>query len=127
MYATPGAACCDLFALEGAVVYAGDAVTLRTGLAVNLPDGLTMLVHSRSGHGFKHGLRLGNSTGIVDSDYKGEIMVRLHNDGNTGYSVKAGERIAQAMFVETMQYPIVEVQDVGTSERGEGGIGSTGK
>ncbi|MNF10353.1 Deoxyuridine 5'-triphosphate nucleotidohydrolase [compost metagenome] len=54
-------------------------------------------------------------------------MVRLHNDGNTGYSVKAGERIAQAMFVETMQYPIVEVQDVGTSERGEGGIGSTGK
>lgn len=127
VYATAGAACCDLFSMDSAVVPAGGAVTVSTGLAVNLPDNLAMLIHSRSGHGFKHGVRLANATGVIDSDYRGVILVRLHNDGNVPYRVEAGERIAQAMFIETLQYPIVEVQDVGSSERGEGGIGSTGK
>ena len=127
VYATPGAACCDLFSVDSAVVPAGGAVTVSTGLAVNLPGNLATLVHSRSGHGFKHGVRLVNSTGVIDSDYKGELLVRLHNDGSVPYRVEAGERIAQAMFVETLQYPIVEVQDVGSSERGAGGFGHTGR
>jgi dUTP pyrophosphatase len=127
VYATHGAACCDLHALTDAVVPASGAVTVRTGLAVSLPASVAMLIYSRSGHGFNHGVRLATTTGVIDSDYKGEIMVRMHNDSLAPYKVAAGERIAQAMFVAAPQYAIVEVHDVGTSGRGDGGFGSTGK
>ena len=126
-YATAGAACFDLYAVDNAVVLPGDCVALRTGLAVNLPANLALLIYSRSGHGFKYGVRLVNCVGVIDSDYKGEIMVKLHNDGQHPYAVEKGERIAQGMLVETMQYPLMWVDDVGSSERGEGGFGSTGR
>lgn len=126
-YASAGAACFDLHAVEGAIVNAGAAATVRTGLAVSLPANLALLVYSRSGHGFKHGVRLGNCVGVIDSDYKGELLVRLQNDGLYSYYIEPGERIAQGMLVETLQYPLMWVDDVGTSARGEGGFGSTGK
>lgn len=126
-YATAGAAAFDLSAAISVIVYPGSAVTVSTGLAVKLPDGLAMLVYSRSGHGFKHGLRLGNAVGLVDSDYRGEVLVRVHNDGTEPYKIARGERIAQAMIVEAQQYPLMWVDDVGSSARGENGFGSTGK
>lgn len=127
-YATAGAACFDLHALGGDIaIPPGSWVKLRTGLAVSLPPNLSMLIYSRSGHGFNHGIRLANCVGVIDSDYKGEILVKLHNDSLEPYRVANGERIAQGMLVETLQYPLMWVDDVGTSARGEGGFGSTGK
>lgn len=127
-YATAGAACFDLYACGGDLaVSPRDWLKLRTGLAVDLPANLALLIYSRSGHGFKHGIRLANCVGVIDSDYKGEILVKLYNDSDDPYYVCKGERIAQGMLVETLQYPLMWVDDVGTSERGAGGFGSTGR
>lgn len=126
-YGTKGAACFDLYALEGGAVPSGGATTVRTGLAVEVPEGHAMMVYSRSGHGFKNGVRLSNGTGVIDSDYRGEIMVRLHNDGQAAYEVRVGERIAQAMVTPVLQVQVMETDGLGQTERGEGGFGSTGK
>lgn len=125
-YATSGAACFDLYALEDAVIGAASASTVRTGLAFEIPFGWAMIVHSRSGHGFKHGVRLANSAGIIDSDYRGEVMVRLHNDGLVPFYVKAGDRIAQGMLVEAPLVQFRTVVAVSETDRGTGGFGSTG-
>ena len=126
-YGTKGAACFDLYALESSVVPSGGAMTIRTGLAVEVPEGHAMMIYSRSGHGFKNGLRLSNGTGVIDSDYRGEIMVRLHNDGQAPYEVQVGERIAQAMVIPAVRVQVMETGELGHTERGEGGFGSTGK
>lgn len=126
-YGTKGAACFDLYALESGVVPPGGATTVRTGLAVEVPEGHAMMIYSRSGHGFKNGVRLSNGTGVIDSDYRGEIMVRLHNDGQADYEVQMGERIAQAMVIPVLQVQVTETDELGQTERGEGGFGSTGK
>ena len=88
-YATAGAACFDLYAVDNAVVLPGDCVALRTGLAVNLPANLALLIYSRSGHGFKYGVRLVNCVGVIDSDYKGEIMV----NGAAARHAQVGDRL----------------------------------
>lgn len=126
-YATAGAACFDLHSVDSVTVPVGGAKVVSTGLAVSLPANMALQLYSRSGHGFKHSVRLGNAVGIVDSDFKGCIMVSLHNDGQRPYTVEKGERIAQGMLVETLQYPLVWVDDVGSSARGEGGFGHTGR
>lgn len=92
-YATTGAACFDLHAVVDSadgqiVVLAGNAATINTGLAFELPHGHVLLINSRSGHGFKNSVRLGNSQGVLDADYRGEAMVRLHNDGAADFVVK---------------------------------------
>lgn len=127
-YGTEGAACFDLYALKGGEVHGGEAATFRTGIAVEVPDSFAMMVYSRSSHGFKNGIRLANVVGVIDSDYRGEVMVRLHND-KVGYfyEVKAGERIAQAMLVFVPTVSMVEVGELGETQRGEGGFGSTGQ
>lgn len=95
-YATTGAACFDLKALidtvdgklgDAIMIPPGQARTVSTGLAFELPQGHVLLINSRSGHGFKHGVRLANSQGILDEDYRGEAMVRLHNDGSENFVV----------------------------------------
>lgn len=138
-YGTSGAACFDLYAIEDAdmssllpsdcqmpVEFYG-ACTFRTGLAFEVPEGHVMQVYSRSGHGFKHGVRLSNCTGIIDSDYRGELMVKLHNDGDDPFMVKKGDRIAQAMIVPVNQVSFDVVDELSDTDRGEGGFGSTGK
>ena len=126
-YQTAGAACFDLAAAENATIAAGDAVKVRTGLAVSFQPGYAMLIFSRSGHGFKHGIRLANCTGIIDSDYRGEIVVALHNDSSIDFDINVGDRIAQAMIVECPQMTFCEVLDLDATARGESGFGSTGK
>lgn len=127
-YATAGAACFDLHAVdEGIVRHDGGAATFDTGLAFEVPEDHAMLVFSRSGHGFKKGLRLANCVGVIDSDYRGEVKIRLTNDSADPRLVKAGERVAQAMLVPILQ--VVEftvVDELGETERGAGGFGSTG-
>lgn len=125
-YATSGAACFDLHAIEGAVVGDGLPVTFATGLAFEVPPGYVLQVHSRSGHGFKHGVRLANATGIIDSDYRGEVLVKLVADGGGFLHVRAGDRIAQAMLVPVPAVELVEADELSTTERGVGGFGSTG-
>lgn len=125
--ATDGAACYDLHAVEAVSVAPGRASTIRTGLRFEIPDGHVLKVYSRSGHGFKSGVRLSNAVGVIDSDYIGEVLVRLHNDSRDVFDVLPGERIAQAMLERVVEHELVEL-DVFTksTERGEGGFGSTG-
>jgi dUTP pyrophosphatase len=98
-----------------------------TGLSFEIPEGHVMKVFSRSGHGFKQGLRLSNGTGIIDSDYRGELMVKLHNDGVKTAYIAAGERIAQGMIVPVEQAEFVFADSLSDTERGTGGLGSTGR
>ena len=127
VYATEGAACLDLSCIEGMTIGAGAAHTFRTGIAFEVPAGHGMLIFSRSGHGFKHGVRLANGVGVIDSDYRGEVMVRLVNDGLNPVRIEAGDRIAQAMLLQLPGISAIEVvNELTSTARGEGGFGSTG-
>lgn len=126
-YATDGAACFDLHTDESFTLLPGQARAFTTGLKVEVPAGYVLLVYSRSGHGFKNGVRLVNSVGVVDSDYRGEIAVGLRNEGQDLFIVKAGDRIAQAMLMPVPTVQIVEVDELSGTARGAGGFGSTGQ
>lgn len=128
--ATSGAACFDLSCVGEPVYDNHGDVTLRTGLAFELPEGYVMMVYSRSGHGFKHGITLANGTGVIDSDYRGEVMVKLTAATAKGQeyldNIQPGERVAQAMIIPVPAIEFVE-GDLNETERGTGGFGSTGK
>jgi dUTP pyrophosphatase len=126
-YGSDGAACFDLYAADTVAIAPGRAATVKTDVAFEVPEGYVMMIYSRSGHGFKHGLRLSNCTGVVDSDYRGHVPVRLHNDGREAYVVEFGERVAQAMIVPVPRVNFQVVDELSPTERGEGGFGSTGK
>ena len=131
-YGTDGAAAFDLKTTESATIAPRHAQVFGTGLAFELPPGHALFIFSRSGDGFKRGLRLANSVGIIDSDYRGEVKVALHNDSLTPRFVDAGERVAQALVAQALvlQVPEIEfeeVEELTDTERGAGGFGSTGK
>ena len=126
-YATAGAACFDLHSISADTVEPGMACEFRTGLAVEIPDGHVMLVYSRSGHGFRYGVRLANAVGVIDSDYRGEVRIKLRNDGTVPLAINRGDRIAQAMVLPAPKVQMVEVEDLTSTERGDGGFGSTGQ
>lgn len=126
-YGTEGAACFDLQTIDEAVIRPSTMGIFRTGLAAAVPDGWVLLIYSRSGHGFKHGVRLSNAVGVIDSDYRGEIMVALHNDGATSCRIETGDRVAQAMLMPALRCTFHEVDDLDATERGTGGFGSTGR
>lgn len=133
-YQTEGAACFDLHAhfdnpeSDYCISHPGTPATIRTGLAFDIPEGHVMLVYSRSGHGFKNDVRLANCVGVIDSDYRGELMVKLTNDNSDGnnLTIKHGDRIAQAMIVPIPSVRIDEVASLDETVRGTGGFGSTG-
>jgi dUTP pyrophosphatase len=129
-FATEGAACFDLHALDADKFkwHPADesAVIFRTGIAVEIPPGYVMMIHSRSGHGFKEAIRLSNCTGVIDSDYRGEIMVSLRADGEHCTKVREGDRIAQAMILALPVVQIEEADALSDTARGTGGFGSTG-
>lgn len=127
VYATSGAACFDLHANDSVGVVSGHSIEVATGLAFEVPVDHVMLVFSRSGHGFKNGVRLANSVGVIDSDYRGEVKVKLHNDGQNDFVVEIGSRVAQAMVLPVTRMPLVQVEDLSETERGEAGFGSTGQ
>ncbi len=129
-YATPGSACFDLHAVDCAQqhpVYYGAGHTFRTGLAFGIPKDHVMLVFSRSGHGFKNGVRLSNCTGIIDQDFVNEVKVSLsvNNPNGDVLRVNPGDRIAQAMVIPVEQVQFLEVDELQATER-TGGMGSTG-
>ena len=127
-YATPGAAAFDLCAIcDGVVeILPGASAVFRTGLTFEFPNTHVMLINSRSGHGFKSGVRLVNSQGVIDSDYRGELAVGLFNGGKDAFYVSNGDRIAQAMMMEVPSVEFLVVDELGETQRGTGGFGSTG-
>ena len=126
-YATDGAGCFDLYGVAEAEIPPMFAATISTGLALEIPEGHAMLIFSRSGHGFKHGVRLANAVGMIDADFRGPVAVRLHNDGGAPFFVEAGERIAQGLIVKADRHSFEWAEALSDTERGEGGFGSTGR
>ena len=108
------------------MVEAGETVMVPTGIAIQPDPGYFGAIYARSGLASKQGLRPANCVGIADEDFKGEIMVCLYNDSKEPRVVQHGERVAQIVFQPYSTEDLVEVEDIGTSKRGEGGFGSTG-
>ena len=106
----------------------GGRAVIPTGIAIALPSAdYVALVFARSGLGIKHGVVPGNCVGVIDSDYRGEIMVGLYNSGESEYTVQPGDRIAQLMVTPVVQASVELVDELDETERGAGGFGSTGK
>ncbi len=128
-YGTSGAAGADLYAcLEAPVTIApGQTVFVPTGIALEVPAGCAGLVYARSGLACKRGLAPANKVGVVDSDYRGEINVVLHNHGNQPQRIENGERIAQLLITPVLTPAYEEVNDLTDTLRGGAGFGSTGK
>lgn len=125
--AYPGDAGLDLYALDGAALGPGDRVSLRTGIAVEIPDGQAGLVVPRSGLAARHGISLVNAPGLIDAGYRGEIQVLLLNtDRHSAVELAAGDRIAQLVLVQVHTPDVLEVDGLALSERGAGGFGSSG-
>lgn len=137
-YATDGSGCFDLSGKPVDSTLGSRTLVFDTGLKFEIPAGYVMLVFSRSGHGFNKALRLANCVGVIDSDYRGNVMVKLHADKLAGSDalekmVKASvrtpdtlERIAQAMIIPVPAVSFLEVDALSETDRGEGGFGSTG-
>ena len=128
-YATPGSAAMDLHACVDAPVTipARGRAVIPTGIAIALPSpDYVALVFARSGLGIKHGIAPANCVGVIDSDYRGEILVGLQNSGDADFTVQPGDRIAQLMVVPVIQARIQMVDELDETQRGAGGFGSTG-
>ena len=128
--ATSGSAGLDLCASidEPITLEAGDTAVIPTGIAIALPSAeYGAFVFPRSGIAVKHGIGLLNSVGVIDSDYRGEIMVGVINQIKTPYTIQPGERIAQMVIMPVSMMPVEEVSDLDETGRGAGGFGSTGK
>lgn len=128
-YGSAGAAGADLYAcLEQPVTIApGTEGWIPTGIAMEVPEGCAGLIYARSGLACKRGLAPANKVGVVDSDYRGEVVVVLHNHGLQPQIVENGERIAQMVITPVITPVYTQVEELADSNRGTGGFGSTGK
>lgn len=127
-YGSDHAAGADLYAcLEEPVrIESGDTYLVKTGIAMELPEGYAGLIYARSGLATKKGLAPANKVGVVDSDYRGEVMVSLHNHSKEAQVIEPGERIAQMVITPYIQGLYNVVEELSDTERGSGGFGSTG-
>ncbi len=128
-YATGGSAGLDMRAcIDDAITVApGETVLVPTGLAIHIADpALAAVLLPRSGLGHKHGLVLGNLTGLIDSDYQGQVFISCWNRSASAYEIQPAERIAQMVFLPIEQVKFQVVTEFGTSDRGDGGFGHTG-
>ena len=129
-YGSESAAGADLYALidgEKQIINPGETVIIHTGLALAIPDGFAGMIFARSGIALKRGLAPANKVGVIDSDYRGEIKVVLHNHGAIDQVITPGERIAQLAIVPYLRAEFEECSSLSDTERGEGGFGSTGR
>ncbi len=128
-YGSAEAAGADLYACldEGVTIEAGETVFIPTGLSLEVPKGCAGLVYARSSLGAKRGLAPANKVGVIDSDYRGEIRVVLHNHGKVAQRVEPGDRIAQFIITPVLTPAYVETDCLSDTDRGQGGFGSTGK
>ena len=128
-YATPGSAGMDIRACidEAIIIGPGQTALLPTGFAMHIDDaGLAAILLPRSGLGHKHGIVLGNLTGLIDSDYQGQVFVSCWNRSSESFTINPGDRIAQMMIIPVVQANFIVVEDFNESARGAGGFGHTG-
>ena len=128
-YQTTGAAGFDLHAAvdEPVLIPAGQRRVIPCGIIVEVPPGSEGCVRGRSGLGVHHGICISQGVGTVDSDYRGELFVPLTNHSGVGFLVRRGDRIAQMLISPVQRVALVQVDEVSETERGEGGMGSTGR
>ena len=127
-YGSASAAGADLYALtEGDItIGSGETQLIQTGIAIELPEGYAGLIYPRSGLATKRGLAPANKVGVVDPDYRGEVMVALHNHSSQPQTVSRGERIAQLVVTPFLRVDFQVAEELSDTVRGEGGFGSTG-
>ena len=121
-YQSSSAAGADLYACEGAEIKAGQTVLIKTGIAMEIPDGYAGLIFARSGLATKMGLAPANKVGVIDSDYRGEIMVALHNHSGEDRSIAEGDRVAQLVIVPYLFADFEECDELCNTQRGTGGF-----
>ncbi|CAM2974687.1 dUTP diphosphatase [Helicobacter burdigaliensis] len=126
-YQTKGASGLDLCSCEDLTIPKGKWTLIPTGLAISIEEGFEVQVRPRSGLALKHGISVLNTPGTIDSDYRGEIKIIAINFGESDFSIKKGERIAQAVLCKVEKAVLEEVDTLDTTLRGEGGFGSTNK
>lgn len=130
-YKTEGAACFDLVTMDDIVLsninVRAEALMVHTGLAFEIPKGYHMKIYLRSSIGLKTKLRLANGTGIIDSDYRGEVMLLVENASRDVVIIPKGTRIAQGIIEKNIPVIFEEVKELSETKRGDGGFGSTGK
>lgn len=126
-YGTASSAGADLYAALPVTVLPGETRLVSTGLAMEIPEGYGGFIYARSGLAAKRGLAPANKVGVIDADYRGEIMVALYNQSGIPQSVEAGERIAQLVIAPVYQANFEETDALSDTLRGAGGFGSTGK
>jgi dUTP pyrophosphatase len=125
-YQTPQSAGMDLAAAETATLPPGERASVGTGLSVAVPEGYELQIRPRSGLAARHGVTLVNAPGTIDADYRGEIRILLINHGREPFHVERGDRIAQAVLAPVTRARWTETDELPSTERGEGGFGSTG-
>lgn len=108
-------------------ICSGQKCSIGTGISMEIPEGYVGLVFARSGLACKNGLRLCNSVGVIDADYRGEIKVVLHNDSEYVREIKPGERVAQMIVMPYPKVSFIEVEELSDTVRGESGFGGTGR
>lgn len=118
----------DLYACieENLVIAPHETVLIKTGLSIEIPEGYAGLIYARSGLASKKGLAPANKVGVVDSDYRGEVMVALHNHSETSAEIECGERVAQLVIAPFLKAEFNVVESLSDTVRGDGGFGSTG-
>ena len=112
---------------EAVTIQPGETKFIPTGLAFEIPEGYAGFIYARSGLACKKGIAPANKVGVVDADYRGEVMVALHNHGLVSQTVEAGERIAQMIIAPFVAVNYVFADELDDTVRGEGGFGSTGR
>lgn len=127
LFASADAAGVDLYSIAAAEIAPGGTVKVGTGLSMEIPIGCFGALFARSGLATKQGLRPANCVGVIDSDYRGEIIVALHNDSNELQEIEEGERIAQLVILPLPTISYIEATELTDTERGAGGFGHSGK
>ncbi len=117
----------DIYALESVSVNAGETVLVHTGIALAIPEGYAGFIYARSGIATKRGLAPANKVGVIDADYRGEIMVALHNHSAKTEAVEAGERVAQLVVAPFLSVELLPSDTLDETERADAGFGSTGR
>ena len=128
-YGSEFSAGADLYACmeEPMTIEAGKTQLVHTGIAMEIPEGYVGLIYARSGLATKRGLAPANKVGVIDSDYRGEIMVALYNQGETAQVIEQGERIAQIVLTPYLRAEFETAEELSDTVRGAGGFGSTGR
>ena len=128
-YGSAFSAGADLYAVtdEDITIMPGETILIHTGLSMEIPVGYVGLIYARSGLASKKGLAPANKVGVIDSDYRGEFMVALHNHSTISHTISHGERIAQLVLMPYLAADFVETDALSDTDRGAGGFGSTGR